>query len=229
MKKDEWIARCAHRYVEIAGVTLYEAYQAAYANFDSEDGVFDESDDHCPEACADADDAFISRFLQNDTAADEIDALRAQVAALTEDLAESDAIRDKCARLLAETAVALKGPEKALHRHGWQDLPEVASSLLARVAECEDGRAMSALADSNVQLHAATHRLTDALWKAREALQTFVSWAFDETIPTREAVEPAKEALAAIDGVLNQQEISRTVTGAGYQPVGGLGPAPGDE
>ena len=63
---------------------------------------------------------------------------------LTDDLEESDAIRDRCAHLLAETAVALKGPEKALHRHGWQDLPEVAAKQsaalkLAREALMHDG------------------------------------------------------------------------------------------
>ena len=63
---------------------------------------------------------------------------------LTDGLEESDAIRDRCAHLLAETAVALKGPEKALHRHGWQDLPEVAAKQstalkLAREALMHDG------------------------------------------------------------------------------------------
>lgn len=52
---------------------------------------------------------------------------------LQSDLEESDAVRDKCARLLAETAVALKGPEAALHRHGWHDLPEVAAIMRAEV------------------------------------------------------------------------------------------------
>lgn len=55
----------------------------------------------------------------------------ARIKELTDDLEESDAIRDRCAHLLAETAVALKGPEKALHRHGWQDLPEVAAKQSA--------------------------------------------------------------------------------------------------
>ena len=50
---------------------------------------------------------------------------------LESELEESDAIRYRCAHLLAETAVALKGPEKALHRHGWQDLPEVAAKQSA--------------------------------------------------------------------------------------------------
>ena len=57
--------------------------------------------------------------------------LLAQVAAKDAEIAESDHIRDRCAHLLAETAVALKGPEKALHRHGWQDLPEVAAKQSA--------------------------------------------------------------------------------------------------
>lgn len=46
---------------------------------------------------------------------------------LESDVDEEAHIRDRMAKLLAETAVALKGPEKALHRHGWQDLPDVAA------------------------------------------------------------------------------------------------------
>ena len=57
---------------------------------------------------------------------------------LTDGLEESDAIRDRCAHLLAETAVALKGPEKALHRHGWQDLPEVAAKQSAALKLAKD-------------------------------------------------------------------------------------------
>ena len=43
-------------------------------------------------------------------------------------LAQLSAAKDRIAEL---TAVALKGPEKALHRHGWQDLPEVAAKQSA--------------------------------------------------------------------------------------------------
>jgi len=57
--------------------------------------------------------------------------LAAEVRRLQAELEESDAVRDRCARLLAETAVALKGEEKALHRHGWHDLPEVAAIMRA--------------------------------------------------------------------------------------------------
>ena len=50
---------------------------------------------------------------------------------LESDVDEEAHIRDRMAKLLAETAVALKGPEKALHRHGWQDLPDVAAKQSA--------------------------------------------------------------------------------------------------
>ena len=56
---------------------------------------------------------------------------------LEADLAEEAHIRDRMAHLLAETAVALKGPEKALHRHGWQDLPEAAIKLRAELAHAK--------------------------------------------------------------------------------------------
>lgn len=65
------------------------------------------------------------------------DHIRAQLAEITKERDEEEAIRERCANLLAETAVALKGPEKALHRHGWQDLPEVAVNLTARLSESE--------------------------------------------------------------------------------------------
>lgn len=57
------------------------------------------------------------------------------IAELREDLEESDAVRDRCAHLLAETAVALKGPEEPLHRHGWQDMAEVAAKLRTEHAQ----------------------------------------------------------------------------------------------
>ena len=57
-----------------------------------------------------------------------------RIAELEEDIKESDAIRERCAYLLAETAVALKGPEKALHRHGWYDLPKVAQEQTTTIA-----------------------------------------------------------------------------------------------
>ena len=55
MTKDEWISRCAARYVE-RGESEYSALKAAEANFDRQDGAFDSSrNDYNPEACADED------------------------------------------------------------------------------------------------------------------------------------------------------------------------------
>ena len=70
--------------------------------------------------------------------------LEQEVAQMKSDLDEEAHIRDRMAQLLAETAVVLKGPEKALHRHGWQDLPDVAAKQsaalkLAREALMHDG------------------------------------------------------------------------------------------
>ena len=49
---------------------------------------------------------------------------------LLADVAEEAAVREKLATLLAETAVALKGPEAALFRHSWHDLAEVAAGVV---------------------------------------------------------------------------------------------------
>ena len=46
------------------------------------------------------------------------------------DIAEESAVREKLATLLAETAVALKGPEAALFRHSWHDLADVAAGIV---------------------------------------------------------------------------------------------------
>ena len=74
-----------------------------------------------------------------------------RIKGLTDDLEESDAIRDRCAHLLAETAVALKGPEKALHRHGWQDLPEVAAKQSAALKLARE--ALFDMQDSYAAVH----------------------------------------------------------------------------
>lgn len=63
----------------------------------------------------------------------EVQELNKSIQALREELAEEEAIRERCAQLLAKTAVALKGEEAPLQRHGWQDLPEVAASVKAKL------------------------------------------------------------------------------------------------
>ena len=73
------------------------------------------------------------------------------ISAKDAEIAESDHIRDRCAHLLAETAVALKGPEKALHRHGWQDLPEVAAKQSAALKLARE--ALFDMQDSYAAVH----------------------------------------------------------------------------
>ena len=90
---------------------------------------------------------------------------------LTDDLEESDAIRDRCAHLLAETAVALKGPEKALHRHGWQDLPEVAAKQSAALKLAKDAfSAINIEAKTFMSYENARNNFSDDTdeWKAYE-------------------------------------------------------------
>ena len=70
---------------------------------------------------------------------------------LEADVDEEAHIRDRMAKLLAETAVALKGPEKALHRHGWQDLPEVAAKQSAALKLARE--ALFDMQDSYAAVH----------------------------------------------------------------------------
>ena len=52
---------------------------------------------------------------------------------LLADLKESDALRNRLATLLSETAIALKGEEAALQRHSWHDLPVVALAAMIEI------------------------------------------------------------------------------------------------
>ena len=70
---------------------------------------------------------------------------------LESDVDEEAHIRDRMAKLLAETAVALKGPEKALHRHGWQDLPDVAAKQSAALKLARE--ALFDMQDSYAAVH----------------------------------------------------------------------------
>lgn len=59
--------------------------------------------------------------------------LRRQRDELLADVKESDAVRDRLAKLLSETAIALKGEEEALQRHSWHDLPVVALAAMLEI------------------------------------------------------------------------------------------------
>ena len=77
--------------------------------------------------------------------------LEQEVAQMKSDLDEEAHIRDRMAQLLAETAVVLKGPEKALHRHGWQDLPDVAAKQSAALKLARE--ALFDMQDSYAAVH----------------------------------------------------------------------------
>ena len=88
--------------------------------------------------------------------------LRQQLATLTEqrdqllaDEKESEAVRDRLAKLLSETAIALKGEEEALTRHSWHDLPVLA--LAAKV----EAELMKQQRDTAVE---ALESAKDSLW-----------------------------------------------------------------
>lgn len=93
-------------------------------------------------------------------AANQIEKQSERIKELESDADEEAHIRDRMAQLLAETAVALKGPEKALHRHGWQDLPECAEKQSAALKLAKE--ALEVMRDSadhqNPAVHAAAMR-----------------------------------------------------------------------
>ena len=57
----------------------------------------------------------------------------ALIEVLTIEREESDAVRDKLALLLAGVAIALKGPELPLHRHGYHDLAHCAEVAMLKI------------------------------------------------------------------------------------------------
>ena len=110
---------------------------------------------------------------------------------LTDGLEESDAIRDRCAHLLAETAVALKGPEKALHRHGWQDLPEVAAKQSAALNLAKEAfSAINIEAKTFMSYENARNNFSDDTDERKAYERAMVK-----------ASELTKQALAAIDAL----------------------------
>ena len=60
----------------------------------------------------------------------ELESLRVEVE-------ELDALRDKLAGILSRTAIALRGPEPALTRWSWHDLPELAAAAVAAARQAQ--------------------------------------------------------------------------------------------
>ena len=66
-----------------------------------------------------------------------LDTLRAEVEALKSADEESCAVVDKLARLLAEIAVTLKGPEPDMTRWSYHDLPQLVAETKERAEKAE--------------------------------------------------------------------------------------------
>ena len=57
-----------------------------------------------------------------------------QLATKDEEIAEDSHLRERMSKLLALTAIALKGPNDELSLHSWHDLPEKADELKQQLA-----------------------------------------------------------------------------------------------
>ena len=117
-------------------------------------------------------------------AADEITRLRKQVATLTAqrdqllaDEKESDAVRDRLAKLLSETAIALNGEEEALTRHSWHDLPVLALAAKVEAELMKQQRDLAApimrrINEQDADCDFLDVELSDALIEALAAIQS---------------------------------------------------------
>ncbi len=71
-------------------------------------------------------------WRENDTrwkAATALAAQREQIEALKREADDDNDLIDRLSKLLAETSIALKGPESPLHRHSYHDVPKVAAEI----------------------------------------------------------------------------------------------------
>ena len=82
------------------------------------------------ETCITTDGYVLNMPIPRDTSA--LDAYIAEK--VKEESDECSALNNRLAKLLAETAVALKGEESALTRHSWHDLPVIALAKMVEIA-----------------------------------------------------------------------------------------------
>ena len=111
---------------------LREAAEQALAVLDAICDDLSDGDSFGAEQIARNGGAAARTLLRAALAAAEREALRAEVEGLRRDLAENEALRERMADLLRRTAVALRGPEPALTRWSWHDLPERAAAAAAQ-------------------------------------------------------------------------------------------------
>ena len=120
---------------------------------------------------------------------------------LAADVAEESAVREKLAIILAETAVALKGPEAALFRHSWHDLAEVARKVVSQrdelLAELEDKVDIASIALRNAwQLGQTYWQQVDSDYESQHKKSEVTQAKFQELVDeTRAAIANAKDHL----------------------------------
>lgn len=100
----------------------------------------------------------------------------ASAPASTNDEAEEDAyVIDRMGKLLAGVAVALKGPEAARHRHGYQDLPELAEKMALELALFREREAAaSAPAAAGVVQIADYFKRSGGMWIGSEVAEQII-------------------------------------------------------
>ena len=72
----------------------------------------------------------IEAWRRSENQRDQLASRDAEVAELKAEVEEESAIRERLAKLLAETAIALKGEEQALTKHSWHDLGWCAAEVV---------------------------------------------------------------------------------------------------
>jgi len=110
-----------------------------------------------------------------------------------EELSESDAVLHRLAKILAATAVALKGPEKVRRRHGYADLPDLVAALKAErdalAAQVEE------LGNELLLTRQAAHRGMDAAKKGSTIQLQLAQKARAESSPDALASEREANAI----------------------------------
>ena len=96
--------------------------------------------------------------------------LERELAAVTAELADDDALRERMSDILKRTAIALRGPEPPLTAWSWHDLPELAEA--AKASALEEAARMCEMAADAYQKEAphasASHGLRSAAKSIRD-------------------------------------------------------------
>jgi hypothetical protein len=112
-----------------------------------------------------------------------------EIKTLKADLEESDGVRGILAKHLAGVAIALKGPELALHRNGYHDLAEKAQVALLEI---------ELLKHENQRLTGEAKVLRDLLIFARNVIEVVIADGDSDTEEQAEFITLVDEINAAM-------------------------------